>query len=206
MKSSFPLLFTLHKAIQIKYFGCYSWSKELRGKIMKESGLPISFGLSVNKLVSKVGTGEAKPLTGYASVRLQSSTKTFSDQIRHEGMIPITFNNMDLFMVPPTKSWFALENIDFTGVGSANLLIGWQQPPKTGLTFEMRLGSADGELLGSGTMPTPVAGQEFGLCSIRMKESPKLKDQEVYFVYVPEASGERGETPVALINVSFAGE
>ena len=44
-----------------RYFGCYKWSKELRQKIMKETGLPISIGLSVNKLVSKIGTGEAKP-------------------------------------------------------------------------------------------------------------------------------------------------
>jgi DNA polymerase IV len=44
-----------------KYFGCYKWSGELRHRIIKETGLPISFGLSVNKLVSKVGTGEAKP-------------------------------------------------------------------------------------------------------------------------------------------------
>ncbi len=44
-----------------KYFGCYAWSQELRQKIIGESGLPISFGLSVNKMVSKVGTGEAKP-------------------------------------------------------------------------------------------------------------------------------------------------
>lgn len=44
-----------------KYFGCYKWSLELRQRITKETGLPISFGLSVNKLVSKVGTGEAKP-------------------------------------------------------------------------------------------------------------------------------------------------
>ena len=44
-----------------RFIGCYKWSKELRQTIMKESGLPISFGLSINKLVSKVGTGEAKP-------------------------------------------------------------------------------------------------------------------------------------------------
>ena len=44
-----------------KCFGCYKWSLELRQRITKETGLPISFGLSVNKLVSKVGTGEAKP-------------------------------------------------------------------------------------------------------------------------------------------------
>lgn len=44
-----------------KHFGCFKWSSELRQKVIRESGLPISFGLSVNKTVSKVGTGEAKP-------------------------------------------------------------------------------------------------------------------------------------------------
>ena len=44
-----------------KYVGCWKWSVELRERIMRETGLPISFGLAVNKLVSKVGTGEAKP-------------------------------------------------------------------------------------------------------------------------------------------------
>ncbi|MCC6726986.1 MAG: DNA polymerase IV [Saprospiraceae bacterium] len=44
-----------------KYVGCWKWSQELRQKIMRETGLPMSLGLAVNKLVSKVGTGEAKP-------------------------------------------------------------------------------------------------------------------------------------------------
>jgi DNA polymerase-4 len=43
------------------FFGCFDWAKELREKIIKETMLPISFGLSVNKTVSKVGTSEAKP-------------------------------------------------------------------------------------------------------------------------------------------------
>lgn len=44
-----------------KYFGCYKFAGELRSKVIKETGLPISFGLSVNKTVAKVATGEAKP-------------------------------------------------------------------------------------------------------------------------------------------------
>lgn len=44
-----------------KYFGCYKAATDLRRKITKETGLPISFALSNNKTVSKVGTGEAKP-------------------------------------------------------------------------------------------------------------------------------------------------
>lgn len=44
-----------------RYFGCYKYASELRQTIMRETGLPISFGLSQNKVVSKVATGEAKP-------------------------------------------------------------------------------------------------------------------------------------------------
>jgi DNA polymerase-4 len=44
-----------------RFFGCMKWAQELRHTIVKESGLPISFGLSVNKTVSKIATGEAKP-------------------------------------------------------------------------------------------------------------------------------------------------
>jgi DNA polymerase-4 len=44
-----------------KFFGAYKLATELRQKIIKESGLPISFGLSINKTVSKIATGEAKP-------------------------------------------------------------------------------------------------------------------------------------------------
>lgn len=44
-----------------RFFGCHQLSSELRGRITKETGLPISFGLSMNKTVSKIATGEAKP-------------------------------------------------------------------------------------------------------------------------------------------------
>lgn len=44
-----------------KFFGTYKFATELRNTIIKETGLPISFGLSTNKIVSKVATGEAKP-------------------------------------------------------------------------------------------------------------------------------------------------
>ncbi|WP_185225956.1 DNA polymerase IV [Chryseobacterium indologenes] len=45
-----------------KFFGCYQWTKEIAETITKEAGLPISFALSTNKTVSKIGTGEAKPV------------------------------------------------------------------------------------------------------------------------------------------------
>lgn len=44
-----------------RFFGIWAYASELRMRIIKETGLPISFGLSENKTVSKVATGEAKP-------------------------------------------------------------------------------------------------------------------------------------------------
>lgn len=44
-----------------RFFHTKLWAHELRQKIINHTGLPISMGLSVNKLVSKVATGEYKP-------------------------------------------------------------------------------------------------------------------------------------------------
>lgn len=44
-----------------RFFGTLKWTHELRENIIRHTGLPISFGLSVNKTVSKIATGEAKP-------------------------------------------------------------------------------------------------------------------------------------------------
>lgn len=57
-----------------KFFGCHRLASELRMKIIKETGLPISFGLSINKTVSKIATGEAKPNN---ELRINSGTEKF---------------------------------------------------------------------------------------------------------------------------------
>lgn len=44
-----------------KFFGAFNWAVGLRKRIKDNSGLTISMGMSVNKLVSKVATGEFKP-------------------------------------------------------------------------------------------------------------------------------------------------
>jgi DNA polymerase-4 len=44
-----------------RFFGNFKFASELRDKVIRETGLPISFCLSINKTVSKVATGEAKP-------------------------------------------------------------------------------------------------------------------------------------------------
>jgi len=58
-----------------RFFGCARFAHELRREIIRESGLPISFGLSENKTVSKIAAGLAKP-NGELSVQ-QGTEKPF---------------------------------------------------------------------------------------------------------------------------------
>lgn len=44
-----------------RFYGTLQYAKELRQAVINETGLPISFGLSVNKTVSKIATNECKP-------------------------------------------------------------------------------------------------------------------------------------------------
>lgn len=46
------------------YFEPLQWTINLRNKIIEETGLPISFGLSTNKMMAKIATNQAKP-NGY---------------------------------------------------------------------------------------------------------------------------------------------
>lgn len=44
-----------------KFFGCTKFTSELKNKVLAESGLPVSYALSSNKLISKVATNQVKP-------------------------------------------------------------------------------------------------------------------------------------------------
>lgn len=44
-----------------RFFGCMKFAQELRQAVLKQIGLPISFGLSINKTVAKMVTNECKP-------------------------------------------------------------------------------------------------------------------------------------------------
>lgn len=78
-----------------KFFGCSRYSSELRKFIMRESGLPVSYGLSANKLISKVATDEAKP----------------------NGQLEIAFGEEKSFLAP-----LAVDKIPMVGKQTAELL------------------------------------------------------------------------------------
>ncbi|MCF8348286.1 MAG: DNA polymerase IV [Bacteroidales bacterium] len=70
-----------------RFFGSLKWTQELREQIIKHTGLPISFGLSVNKTVSKIATGQAKPNGGIYVPQQQVKPFIFPLSIRKIPMI-----------------------------------------------------------------------------------------------------------------------
>lgn len=44
-----------------RFFGASQYTRELRQQVIRQTGLPISYGLSSSKLISKMATTEAKP-------------------------------------------------------------------------------------------------------------------------------------------------
>ena len=77
-----------------KFFGCSLFTAELKHKIFKESGLPISYALASNKLISKVATNEVKP----------------------DGQIEIAFGDEKKFLAP-------LHVVKIPGIGKQTALL-----------------------------------------------------------------------------------
>ena len=69
-----------------RFFGSYKWSTELRSRIISETNLPISWGLSINKMLAKMATNEAKPKGQYMIPA--GKEQEFLDS-KHVGKIPM---------------------------------------------------------------------------------------------------------------------
>lgn len=75
-----------------RFFGSMTWANELRGYIIKETGLPISQCLAVNKLVSKIGANEIKP---NGSLQVAEGTEKAFISPLHVGKIPMVGDMMN---------------------------------------------------------------------------------------------------------------
>ena len=146
------------------------------------------------------GAEGAKPLTGSKSVALSSNTVTFNNTMKIEGMQPVSFNGMDLFLLRADKGWLELENIDLTGVKTVIAAVGWQEAPKVAFDFEVRIGTPDGKIIGKGKMDIPPAGTQGGAVVIPL--TGKVDgESNLYITYAVEEGKEPAQ--IALMNVTF---
>lgn len=67
-----------------RFFNPLQWTIDLRKQIIKETGLPISFGLASNKMMAKIATNQAKP-NGYLQIP-PGKEKAFLDPLPVEAI------------------------------------------------------------------------------------------------------------------------
>lgn len=119
----------------------------------------------------------------------------------------VNYDNMNLLLLPPQECWFAFEDLDLTGVKAATLTLGWLQPPETSINFELRLNAANGDLIGSGSLPKQIQGHEGqitrGQMTIQLNKAVSAKAQDLYFVHKPKEGEDGVSSLVAIISATL---
>ncbi|PCJ96563.1 MAG: Crp/Fnr family transcriptional regulator [Flavobacteriaceae bacterium] len=187
-----------------------AWILSLADTRPKKASLPLSgeivpeasnSGSTMVLSASYTDNGEngIKPLTGAATLALSSNTVSFSDANEKEGINDVTFNGMYLLLLNAETGWFAMNDIDLTGVKNINLMAGWQTPPTIGFDFEVRLDAVDGKVIGNGSMNTPQTGQN---ALIQIPIAGIDKKHSLYITYKKQGTSEEA-VMIALMNATF---
>lgn len=123
------------------------------GKEPLETGI-----LVISASYTDEGGEEFRPLTGYTTAILQSSSMDVRSARNLQGYNAIEFGGNPFLMMPNTHGSFSLDQIDLSGISSVEITFVSQDILDYGYTFELRLDSPEGTLLGE-AVTSPVSGQ-----------------------------------------------
>ncbi len=139
--------------------------------------------LVINASYTDAGEGTVKSLTGNSTKILGSNRVGFTEETKVEGFMPFTFEGIPLLIIPANEGWFAIEDLDLSGVRSAAIMARWQGSLPFDLTFEARLDAPDGKVIGKGTLKKPNKGQDMGMIPVVFDPVNDGEMHTVYFTY-----------------------
>jgi hypothetical protein len=128
----------------------------------------------------------------------------FKGTEKMKGFTVYNANGMSYMVMPKDEGWFAVDSIDLTGVSSVNMMSGWQDPPKFGFDFEIRLDAPEGKSLGKGTLTAPSNLKQQGIMiHIPLQTVSDGQYHTIYVIAKPKA----GETAQAgVVFMQFSGK
>ncbi|MDG1573446.1 ThuA domain-containing protein [Robiginitalea sp. M366] len=173
-------------------------SLPLSGTIIPDASQAANTMILTASYTDQGGNG-VKALTGNGQMALTGNTISPSEDMEMEGMQAMSFGAMNLALLNAGEGYLKLDGYDMSGVKMLLLMAGWQTPPSAGADFELHLGSPDGEVIGSGSLTTPQAGQGTGIPVMISK--PQQGKQTVYLTYKRHPSDDPGM--VAITGVQF---
>jgi cytochrome c551/c552 len=167
------------------------------GNIIPETKPP-NTALILSASYTDKGGNNIKALTGRNSVVLRSNSLLFTGKEAVSGYAPISFNGANYLIVPLTQGWFSVEGIDLTGVRSVNLLAGWQEAPKFGFDFEIKLDAPDGKTVGKGSLlPPQDKKSQQGMAHIPLDAINDNSLHKLYIVSKPKDAKEKAQAGAA---------
>ncbi len=171
------------------------------GSITPATGQKPGSVLVLSASYTDKGGNNSKALTGSNSVSLRSNTLGFTGKESSSGFTPFAFNGNNILMYPATTGWFALEDIDLTGVKSITVINGWQEAPQATFDYEVKLDSPEGAVVGTGSMAEPKKGSTNGIAMIKLQPVTDGKLHKVYFVF--KAQNVKGAVQAAAASIVF---
>ncbi|QEC66881.1 PKD domain-containing protein [Panacibacter ginsenosidivorans] len=147
------------------------------------------------------GGNNIKALTGSNSIALAGSTVAFKGTEKTQGFTTMAYNGMNIMLIPAGGGWFAVDSIDLSGVRSVTLTAGWQEAPKFGFDFEVRLDAPAGKVIGTGSLLPPQGKVQFGMVHIGVEAVTDGKFHTVYITCKPKNAAEKAQA--GIMNMQF---
>jgi hypothetical protein len=117
-----------------------------------------------------------------------------------KGFVIYNANGMNYMVLPKGEGWFAVDSIDLTGAGSVNMMAGWQDPPKYGFDFEIRLDAPDGKSLGKGSLIVPANTKQQGtMIHVALQPVTDGAYHTLYVISKPRDAKETAQAGVAFM-------
>ncbi len=170
------------------------------GKIVPPADVKPGATLVLSASYTDKGGNNIKALTGRNIATLSSNMIRFTGKEKMNGYVAFNMNDLNIMVIPKERAWFALDSIDLTGVGSAQLMAGWQKPPKYGFDIEIHLDAPNGTLLGTGSL-IPRGKEQSTVVNIQLKPVTDAKYHTLYIV--SKAKNEAEDTRAGINAIRF---
>jgi len=162
-----------------------------KGSITPPANTKPGAALVLSASYTDKGGNNIKALTGRSTAVLNSNTVMFTGAEKTEGFTPFSYNGSFIMVLPKTQGWFAVDSIDLTGVSSVMMMVGFQDPPKYGYDFELKLDAPDGKSIGTGSLVSPANKKQlFSPVVIKLQPVADGQFHTVYVVSKPKDPGE----------------
>ncbi|WP_031426211.1 ThuA domain-containing protein [Flavimarina sp. Hel_I_48] len=150
------------------------------------------------------GSSSSRPLTGTAQKVLPGSMLKINEDMEKDGFSQIEYNGNKMLIAPQKQGWFALPDIDLTGVRNVSLNVSWREEMNSSLRYEVHLDSENGKVIGMGTMKKPGTAQTNGSIDIPLEKIDGEEFHKLYFTYLPTTEAVKSPS-YAVLAINFKG-